>query len=417
MKFIIPALFIVIVAIFVKICMLNKDKINFFTKGIDSKFRLREIRLLWKLSRECNLENPLSLYFSVPSLNRCISSVISDAQLKGVEQTTEIQSFLAKLYQFRTRIALDEEKNKGLDDTRSLDKGQRLRIVLKGKGVFLSEILNNGREIIISIPKQDNLIKIDGDGWLGKTISVYLWRKGDASYVFDSTVLNSGMFTGVPCLYLQHTDKLLRAQKRNSIRCECKIYAQMYILNTDVVDYNLVENVPGYRCLLEDISEDGAMIRIGGKGKTNVQIKLQFSLNDTFIMMFGVIRAVEYNEGIKQSRLHFECTHIEAAMKNAILCYVYNVIPPEQKEINEAIAQTESDALDSGESIETVAKANKNIEETIAAENGLTDHALTDIVDGAVKISVPSIPNADGASHSDDDIDDILPLESIDDGV
>ena len=42
---------------------------------------------------------------------------------------------------------------------------------------------------------------------------------------------------------------------------------------------------------------------------------------------------------------------------------------------------------------------------------------LSHIVDGAVKISVPSIPNADGASHSDDDIDDILPLESIDDGV
>ena len=43
-----------------------------------------------------------------------------------------------------------------------------------------------------------------------------------------------------------------------------------------------------------------------------------------------------------QSRLHFECTHIAQGMKNAILSYVYKVIPQEQKDINEAIAQAES---------------------------------------------------------------------------
>ena len=99
------------------------------------------------------------------------------------------------------------------------------------------------------------------------------------------------------------------------------------------------------------------MIRIGGKGMADVQLKLQFSIGETFIMMFGVVRSVEYNETINQSRLHFECTHIEPSMKNAILTYVYNVIPEEQKEINRAIEETQSDAIDSGEDANIVEEA------------------------------------------------------------
>ena len=101
------------------------------------------------------------------------------------------------------------------------------------------------------------------------------------------------------------------------------------------------ESSPGYKCLIEDISEDGAMIRIGGKGKSNVCIRLQFEINGSLVLMQGIVRAVEYNQNIDQSRLHFECTQIEPSMRNAILAYVYNVMPQDQKDIQEAIAQIE----------------------------------------------------------------------------
>jgi c-di-GMP-binding flagellar brake protein YcgR len=402
LRFIIIAIAVAVIYGFIRLCIIYKEQINFFTKGIDSKFHISEIALLWKLAKECNLEDPSSLYYSVPALNRCISSIIQTSQREGTEKSFKIQEFLAKLYQFRTKVAIEEEKHKGLDNTRSLAKGQRLRIILKGKGVFLSEILNNGHEMVISMPRQNNLIKVKGEDWVGQAINVYLWRTGDASYVFDSIVFNAGMFTGQPCLYLQQTDKLFRAQKRNSVRCACNIYAQLYFITSQVIDYNVVENEPGYRCKLEDISEDGAMIRIGGKGKTNINIKLQFSINDTLIMMYGVIRAVEYNDTIKQSRLHFECVHIEPAMKNAILSYVYNVIPPEEKEINEAIAQTESDALDSGENAEVIAEANK----TAAGASIHEDLEKTAQENEQPNIHIPTV---DGDGNSD--ISDLIPLE------
>jgi len=373
LQFIIIGATLILIFVAIRLCVVYKDKINFYSKGLDEKFRFSEIHLLWKLAKQTNLEEPLSLFASVPSLNKCISQLISKSKREGSDKSFKMQNFLSKLYKFRTNIALDADQKKGLDDTRSLEKGQKLRIVLKGQGVFLSKIVNNGHEIVITVPKQDNLIKISGDEWVGKQISVYLWRKGDASYVFDSLVFNAGIFQGESCLYIQETDKLIRAQKRQSVRCECKIYASMYIIKSAVVDYNVVENEPGYKCLLEDISEDGALIRIGGKGLKDAQIKLQFTLNDTFIIMYGIIRAVEYNDTIKQSRLHFECIHIEPSMKNAVLSYVYNVIPQEDKEINEAIAQTESDAIDNGESLESVQKANQIVnQEDIALDNKIT---------------------------------------------
>lgn len=345
-----------IIALVGRILVLNSEKIKFFATGLDSGFQMGEIGVLWKLAKQNELEEPQDLYVSVSSLNACIAKVISNAKETGSENSFKTQQFLEKLYKFRTRIALEKDNKRGLEDTRTLEKGLRVRIILPGKGVFVSKIMNNGRELVLELPSQEDkkvkhLHVLPADEWEGQKISVYFWRKGDAGYAFDTIVLGSGVFLAQTCLFVRHSDKLDRTQKRQSVRCNCEIYAQMYLLNTENIDYHAIEIDPGYRCLLEDISEDGAMIRVGGKGKTNVQIKLQFTIADTFVMMFGIVRAVEYNKALDQSRLHFECTHIEPAMKNAILSYVYKVIPEEQKEINEALIQAEKDSIESENSV------------------------------------------------------------------
>lgn len=340
---------VALVAIFARIYVVNDAKIKFYTKGMDSDFKLGEINTLWKLAKKTKLEEPISLFLSINVLNDCIAQIITEAKKNNTENSYQTQQFLSKLYKYRTRIALDHEGKKGLDDTRSLDAGQRLRIILPGKGVFASVVLNNGRELVVSLPRQEDkknkrFVVLEGEMWEDHHISVYFWRKGDAGYAFDTEVFGAGVFQGQDCLFLRHSSKLDRAQKRQSVRCVCNIYAQMYMIKSEVVDYNAVDTEEGYRCLLEDISEDGAMIRIGGIGKANARIKLQFQLQDTFIMMYGVIRAVEYNKVIDQSRLHFECTHIDPTMRNAILSYVYNVIPENEKEINEALMASEEDS-------------------------------------------------------------------------
>jgi len=357
-----------------------ENDIKFVLRGLDQRFSFSEIMVLYKLAKQCDLEEPVTLFYSVPSLSKCITSIIEEAQDKGTQDSPQVQDFLSKLYKYRTRIELDADQKKGLDSTRGLNKGQKLRIILPGKGLFESEILNNGRELIIKLPTQKGIIKLPGDGWVGQDINVYLWRKGDANYVFDSRVLSSSVFNGQSALFITQSEKMFRAQKRKSVRCECHVPAQMYIIREKIINFSTVETAPGLRCILEDISEDGAMIRIGGKAVANISIKLQFELEGSFILMYGIIKAVEYNATINQSRIHFECTHVDPTMKNYILSFVYKVLPEKQKEIFEALSETEQDAKALGDSInltdETINKQN----DLINAQNINQDKDIDEII-------------------------------------
>lgn len=320
-----------------------KHKIQFFITGLDSGFSIADIALLWKVSQICDLDIPNSLFYSIDALSKCMTQITTQASNDGTDKSQKFQTLLSKLYDYRTKIQNESDDKKGMSTTRSLEKGQKLRIILPGKGVFASEIVNNGNQMVINVPKQKDMIIIPGEQWVGKVVSVYLWKTGDARYVFDTTVTEHGLYLGKSALFLKHSANLVRTQKRKSVRVKCQINATLYIVRKGVTDINRIETQNGYRCILEDISESGALIKIGGKGAQNVKLKLQFTMHNHLILMVGIVRTVEYNAEKNQSLLHFECTHIEQQMKNEILSFVYNTLPENEKEVLEALEQTESD--------------------------------------------------------------------------
>lgn len=397
-------IFAVCVIVLVKLVVIFADKIKFYSTGADSGFSSSEISLLWKLSKLIEIEDPLALYWSIPALNRGITEFISDCQKKDTINDPKNQNFLGKLYEFRTRIDIESSQKKGLESTKYLDKGQKLRIILPGSGVFTSEILNNGKNLIIRTPKQRHVEKIKGENWVGKKISVYLWRKGDANYVFDTVVTNSGMFNANSSIYLAHTNELFRTQKRKSVRAQCNLYANLYFLSDEdnQIDYELIEKEKGYTCLLEDISEDGALIRVGGKGKKDARIKLQFEIGQNLIVMFGMIRAVEYNEKMNQSRLHFECLQIKKEMKNQILSFVYNVLPQDQKDVLEALKMTEEDEQGTSEDAE------KDVMELLAVKADSRKSEMEKITAANKRAAI------DGDSEDGDEIDETADIAAED---
>lgn len=315
----------------------SSNMLNFFATGLDNKFTLSEIAMLWKLAKSTGIDEPLSLYVSDKAISKCVAMIVENAKKNHTENEPKVQQFLSKLYKFRTKVELSADNRRGLKSTRQLDSKQKLRIILKGSGIFSSLIVNNASEIAIMVPVQNGRIAIPANEWIGKDINIYLWRKGDAAYVFDTRVLRSGVFLGRQVLFLRQSEEITRMQKRRSIRTECNINAQFYLIKEAVTDFLRIETAPGYKCLIEDISSDGALIRVGGKGVPNVQMKLQFELDETLVVMYGTVRSVEFNQASNQSRLHIECTHIEPNMRNAILTFVYKVIPEEQKNAELAI--------------------------------------------------------------------------------
>ena len=383
-----------------------KHKIQFFITGLDSGFSIADIALLWKVSQICDLDIPNSLFYSIDALSKCMTQITTQASNDGTDKSQKFQTLLSKLYDYRTKIQNESDDKKGMSTTRSLEKGQKLRIILPGKGVFASEIVNNGNQMVINVPKQKDMIIIPGEQWVGKVVSVYLWKTGDARYVFDTTVTEHGLYLGKSALFLKHSANLVRTQKRKSVRVKCQINATLYIVRKGITDINRIETQNGYRCILEDISESGALIRIGGKGAQNVKLKLQFTMHNHLILMVGIVRTVEYNAEKNQSLLHFECTHIEQQMKNEILSFVYNTLPENEKEVLEALEQTESD-------IDVNFVSGENSSQKLMSETQVNP----DYEDSSVTVSAgDSVPEADPVGEDIPELpvtEPLSPQESI----
>lgn len=334
---------VAVLAVAVRLAFVFKTKISFFAAGNDNGFRFSEVRALWRLAKEAEMQFPEDLFHSLPLVSDAISRFVEEIRRNGTESLKKNQDFLSRLYAYRTRISLEHENAKGLLSTKYLSAGQKLRIVLPGRGVHLSEIIESSTDLFVKVPRQRDRQPVDGASWVGHEVSVYLWRKGDAGYVFDSKVLDAEVRLGSPALRLRHSSNLLRTQKRKSIRAKCQLDAQLYFISGDEIDFDRVETSAGFRCVVEDISEDGALIRVGGRGEKGVGMKIQFNIGDSLVCMFGVVRAVEYNSTFNQSRLHFECVHLDEPMKNQVLSFVYRVLPEKQKEEADALAEIEAE--------------------------------------------------------------------------
>lgn len=347
-----------------------RNKIRFFITGLDEGFSAADLGLLWKVSQLCELQQPTSLFYSLPALTKCIAQISTLTSADGQEKNQKIMS---KLFDYRTKLQNEADDKKGLQTTTTLEKGQKLRIILPGKGVFATEITGNGSFLVVNVPKQKDIIIVPAEEWVGKVVSVYLWRKGDARYAFDTTVTQAGLYIGKSSLFLQHSNNLIRTQKRKAVRAKCDLPGDLFIVRKENFDHSAVETQNGYHCKIVDISESGAQIKIGGKGVENIIIKIQFNIQNKLIIMSGIVRTVEYNEEDNQSLLHFECTHIEPVMKNEILSFVYQVLPTDEKEIIQAIEQTDED--NAGE----LEKEIENQENTTSSEVAKEENANSNL--------------------------------------
>lgn len=334
---------VVLVAIGVaayKIYTYNKTLINFYIEGLDKGFGFMDIGALWKCALLNTLDEPNSLYISASSLSKCITQIKAQSELGGNEQ---LQALLTKLYTFRNKIAKDDDSQKALTNTNQLLSGQALSVVLPGKGAFESVLVGNGDKMTILLPSVKGKNPIGSGDWVGKEINVYLWRAGDAQYVFDTTVSGVSMYIGKSALLLDQTTKLERTQKRNAVRAQCHIPAQFYILKDYPEDLKKVETRQGYRSILLDISETGALIEIGGKGVEGMKLRLHFQVFDRLVVMFGEVKSVQYDEAANISKLHFQCTHIENEMKNQVASFVFGILPEDEKAVITAMQQIAED--------------------------------------------------------------------------
>ncbi len=299
--------------------------IHFYTKGKEAGFSFSEVNLLRKVAVEGRLNNPTSLFWSIKQLDRSIRGSMIRFKSEGVLDEVGNMEFLSKLFDFRKNVEMKLPKYMiGLTTTRKITRMQFLKITLPGLGTYMSQVVENQRRYIaITYPEGPKLPP--GFEFKGGELNIYFWRKDDAGYVFKSRVLEDHMDHKVPILYISHSNSIIRSQKRNSIRVDINIPAHLYPLRTIGHATEDLEEKRGIRCRLQDLSEDGAALLIGGHGKVGMNVKVQFKLSDTNLVMCGVVKGVSFHQNKNTSIIHIQAIPLSNRTKNRILAYVYNL--------------------------------------------------------------------------------------------
>jgi c-di-GMP-binding flagellar brake protein YcgR len=331
----------------------NNDKkswVTFFAKGKDAGFSLGEIELLRRLAVKTCLDDPSSLFWSQHQLDNCIRNMVRSVRLAGGGNKST-QDFLSKLYDYRKKIEMEKPRIKhGISDTRQVEEGQGLRILLEGQGVFGSRILKNTNQYL-TIARPNNTKLPFSFSWIGTNSSIYFWREDDAGYVFDTDVQDEVFSKGKPALKISHGTTLSRTQKRRSVRIKIHKAAFLYILNHDEPSDSL-EMTPGHKCFVENLSDTGCGVLIGGNAAAGLRIKVQFILNNAPIRISGMVRSTEYDEEKNQSVLHVEAEPMDVETRNLVLGEVFGMLS-EEEELPFRVLDEEADLETAAEEIET----------------------------------------------------------------
>jgi c-di-GMP-binding flagellar brake protein YcgR len=296
--------------------------VRFRSQGKAAGFSSAEIRRLKALAEQSGEFNPFSLFQSPKLMDYCIRSLLRTMRDNGDNSPAQ-QNFMERLYDYRKKIEAEGTK-RGLSSSREIEVGQNLRVI-SDSIIYRSRIIKNtGQHILASRPVNPALRS--ALVWRGRKISVYFWKEEDAGYVFDAEVLDEVRVRGSAAIKISHSDALFRTQKRRSLRIKTHKSAYLYLLN-DNASPDTLETRAGLKCFVEDLSDTGCAVTIGGRANKGLRVKLQFELDKKPFGMSGVVRSVDYNGEANLSLLHIEADPLSREAKNAIFAEMFDAMP------------------------------------------------------------------------------------------
>jgi c-di-GMP-binding flagellar brake protein YcgR len=326
-----PILIFVIILLCLGYWWLSRSKkpsggnwIQFFAKGKEAGFSFKEIETLRLIAVQCDLEDPCSLFSSRSLLDKCIFILVRRLKMSGESEELETQDFLSRIYEYRQKMEVSvPNADSSITSSRKISEGQVLRILVDKKVVYKSQVVKNMNQYMtISRPVSKDYPSVKP--WAGTKFSVYFWRADDAGYKFESEVMDEVFSVGISSLKITHSDMLMRTQKRKSLRVKMHKAAFLYLAMEDEPSHE-PERYPGLKCYLEDLSETGCAVIVGGRAETDMRVKAQFALDDMVICMTGIVRSINYDETTGRSLLHIEAEPMPIDMRNIIFGEVFGM--------------------------------------------------------------------------------------------
>jgi c-di-GMP-binding flagellar brake protein YcgR len=240
-----------------------------------------------------------------------------------------------KLLELRKKAEFNLPKyHKRIRETSAILPRQKLVIKDRQYGTFVSWVIeNNRRYLVVTQPAGQKASEVLT--WTGRKVQVYFWRQDDAGYEFETKVQEQIPHEEYPLIYLAHSQKLERKQKRQSVRVETRLNARFFpvVVSTAEGVQKPVISERGHAAKLIDLSESGCAM-LAGKGLTkNARMKIEFDLTEVkHIVTLGVVVNISKTADERVSRYHIMFTRIGPQSRNNILLYVYNIFGEREDE-------------------------------------------------------------------------------------
>lgn len=319
------------------------DFLRFYIKGSQRGFSFYELRFLWQFNSYTN--EKAHFFSSASSLDFCIKLIQEQLDKNSMlVNVDKAQNLLTKLYNYRTKFALELMQNQyQITTTRDIEKRQVCMLLAPKVGslyIRCEEILDDCVKFVMF---DSSSRKASKHTWHGDSVQIYFWRSHDAGYFYVSKVLKGKATKNSFELYVAHSNELRRTQQRKSIRAACKFEGVLFPLHSQTQFNDIYEKTGGIKCIVRNISEDGAMIYVKGRAEKGVNIKLQFKIHDKTVVMCGYIVRFIYDEKANTSKVHFNCTKITEQNRNNILSFVYDIAGSRDSDINVILFENEDD--------------------------------------------------------------------------
>jgi len=301
---------------------------EFYSRGRKEGFSFKEIGFLKRIAIQNKLEKPQAIYWSTRQLDRCLRPAIRKINADESMSAAYKLQMTNKLLELRKKAEFNLPKyHKRIRDTSALLPRQKLIVREQKYGTFVSWVIENNRRYLV-ITQPSGQKASEALRWTGRKVSVYFWRLEDAGYEFDSKVQEQIEHEEYPLLYLQHSQKLERKQKRGSVRIETRINAKFFpvIVPAGEGAPKAVVSERGHAAKLVDLSESGCAMLAGRGLKKNMRVKVDFLLTDTKrIVVLGIVVNISSTADERVMRYHIMFTKLGPKSRNNILLYIYNI--------------------------------------------------------------------------------------------
>ena len=283
-----------------------------------------ETALLKKLVVNYKISKPSLIFTSMNILDSCIQRQVRKLSLQEIRGESK-EDLINRYYRLRNKVVRSRDV-RGLSTTRAIPIGGRMRVEVQNYGQYSVQVNQNEEDFLgISIP-----ILPPGKGvpWNKKKVRCFYWKEEDASYVFETKVIDVIVTDEIQSICLKHVDTITRSQKRRFPRKSVRLpvyFSRVRVVTEGDKKKGIVDKKDTHWGTIIDISVGGLSIETAIPVNRNNFIRVEFELREDYKMAaMGKVKRIEKNAARKTWVMHIQFTKVEKKDRNEIFAVLYN---------------------------------------------------------------------------------------------